>query len=277
MGTYVITGGTDGTGRALALRLLRDGNRVIAVASGEAKGRAYLDDVRRAGYIGRADLIQADLSTIAGCEQVVREVTTTVNAVDGLILAAQLFQPRRVETRDGLEFTFALMYLSRFLLGHDLHDHLDRGDNPLVVNIAAPGSGVGDIGWDDLQLHDGYKGWKAMFQASRANDLLAVDFATRHPDSRVRYQLHNPGFVRSGMADPLPQPARTLTTVMAALFASSPTTVAARITARMADPPPEPLSAFTRGRRLALDGAAFDPAGAGRLHSITRELLAARA
>ncbi|MEO3856403.1 SDR family NAD(P)-dependent oxidoreductase [Acrocarpospora sp. B8E8] len=66
MRTYVITGGTDGMGKGLGLHLLRRGDNVIAVASGEAKGRAFLAEAHRLGAEGRAVFLQADLSTVAG-------------------------------------------------------------------------------------------------------------------------------------------------------------------------------------------------------------------
>lgn len=275
MGTYVITGGTDGMGRALALRLLQEGNHVISVASGERKGTAFLQDVRLAGGPGTAEFLQADLSTIAGCQEVVEYVTTSVDDLDGVVFGAQRFQSRRVETTDGLEFTFALAYLSRFLLGHGLRDHLERGTRPVIMNIAGPGGIPGQINWADLQHRDSYTGMRASMQASRGNDLLGVEFAARYPDTRIRYLLHNPGFVRTAMADPLPQPMRALTKTLAVVFATSASTAAQRISALMADPPAEPVSAFMRRRRLPLDGPAFDPDTARRLHEVTRELIAA--
>ncbi|MFV2178427.1 SDR family NAD(P)-dependent oxidoreductase [Actinomadura sp. LOL_016] len=84
------------------------GWRVVAVASGESRGRALLADAERAGAGARAAFVRADLSTLAGMREVVAEVEATADAVDGLVFGAQRFRPRREETEDGLEFTFAL-------------------------------------------------------------------------------------------------------------------------------------------------------------------------
>ncbi|WP_017571413.1 SDR family NAD(P)-dependent oxidoreductase [Nocardiopsis halotolerans] len=273
MRTYVITGGTDGMGRALGMLLLRRGDRVLAVASGRAKGEAFLAEAEAAGAGERAEFLRADLSTVSGMDRVVDGVRARTEVLDGLVLGAQRFRPRREETADGLEFTFALAYLSRFVLGHGLADLLERGDSPAVVNIAGPGGIPGRIRWEDVQLTGDYTGMRAAMQSSRCNDLLGVDFPVRHPGARTRYVLHNPGFVRTGMADPLPLPQRALTRTLARVFAT-PASVAAVSLARFLDAPPEAaVTAFRRGTELDLTGTDFDPGAADRLHAYTVDLL----
>ncbi|MEU4831756.1 SDR family NAD(P)-dependent oxidoreductase [Streptosporangium sp. NPDC023615] len=273
MRTYVITGGTDGMGRELGLRLLRRGDAVIAVASGEARGRAFLAEARRSGAGDRAVFLRADLSTVAGMLRVVEEVTATTGAVDGLVFGAQRFRPVREETADGLEFTFALAYLSRFVIGHGLMGRLERAEAPVVMNIAGPGGLPGRVNWDDLQWREGYTGMRAAMQASRCNDLLGAAFPARHPAARTRYVLYNPGFVRTGMADPLPQPARTVTKALARLFATPAAKATVPIAALLDAAPEPPVTAYTRGRPLPLTGEDFDPAAAARLDRVTRDLL----
>lgn len=180
MRTYVITGGTDGMGKGLALHLLGRGDRVVAVASGDAKGRALLEEAERTGAGARAVFVRADLSTLAEMRKVVAEVETVTDAVDGVVFGAQRFRPRREETEDGLEFTFALAYLSRYVIGHGLVERLERAEAPAIVNIAGPGGLPGKVYWDDLQLRHAYKGMRASMQASRCNDLLGVAWPEHH-------------------------------------------------------------------------------------------------
>ncbi|MEV6865927.1 SDR family NAD(P)-dependent oxidoreductase [Streptosporangium subroseum] len=274
MRTYVITGGTDGMGRGLGLYFLGRGDRVIAVASGEAKGRAFLAEAEKLGAAGRAAFLRADLSTVAGMRQVVEEVTATTEAVDGLVFGAQRFRPTREETEDGLEFTFALGYLSRSVIGHDLMGRLERADAPVIMNIAGPGGLPGRIVWGDLQLREGYGGMRAAMQASRCNDLLGAGFAARYPDARTRYVLYNPCFVDTGMADPLSQPGRAITKALARLFAMPVGKAIVPIAGLLDNPPGPAVTAFMRGKPLPLTGKDFDPATADRLHEVTKDLLA---
>lgn len=275
MRTYLITGGTDGIGRGLTMHLLDRGDRVIAVASGEARGRALLETAERIGAADRALFLRADLSTLSGMREVVRRVTEVTDALDGLVFAAQRFRPRREETPDGFEFTFALAYLSRYVLGHGLVDALERARNPVIMNIAGPGGLPGTIHWDDLQLRDRYTGMRASMQAARCIDLLGVDFVRCHPDARTRYILYNPGFVRTGMADPLPVPQRVLVKVLALVFAQPVRKAIVPIVELMDHPPSAPVTAFLRRRPVPLVGENFDPERAKRLADMTRELILA--
>ncbi|QFG21934.1 SDR family NAD(P)-dependent oxidoreductase [Actinomadura sp. WMMB 499] len=274
MRTYVITGGTDGLGRGLALHLLGRGDRVVAVASGEAGGRALLEEAARAGAEERAAFVRADLSTFAGMRKVVAEVEAVADAVDGVVFGAQRFRTRREETEDGLEFTFALAYLSRYVIGHGLAERLERAEAPAIVNIAGPGGLPGKIFWDDLQLRGGYKGMRAAMQASRCNDLLGVAFPERHPDTRARYVLYNPGFVRTGMADPLPRVQRVATKALARVFAQPVGKAIVPIVRLLDEPPADAVTAFMRGRRIELKGENFDPDRARRLDEVTAGLVA---
>ncbi|GAA2259547.1 hypothetical protein GCM10009853_010680 [Glycomyces scopariae] len=275
MRTYLITGGTDGMGRGLGLHFLGRGDRVVAVASGEAKGRAFLEAAGRLGAAERARFLRADLSTVAGMNAVVADVAATETRLDGVVFATQRFQERRTLTADGLEYTFALSYLSRFVIGHGLAGLLSASPAPVVFNLAAPGGFAGRIFWDDVRFErEPYKGMKAATQASRANDLLAVDFPRRHPDSPAKYVVYNPLFVKTAMAEPLKQPKKAVTSVLAALFAQRVEQAIVPMARLMDDPPAERASAWRRTTRLPLTGADFDPEAADRLHALTEDLVA---
>lgn len=276
MRTYVITGGTDGIGKGLGLHFLSRGDRAIAVASNPAKGQAFLVEAERLGAADRARFLQADLGTPAGMRSVVAEVESSVERLDGLVFATQRFRPRREETPDGLEYTFALSYLSRFVIGHGLIGPLDQAEAPVVFNLAGSGGLPGEIHWDDPQLHQNYTGNRAAMQASRCNDLLGVDFPRRHPATRTRYVLYNPLFVKTGMADPLPQPQRAITKALAWLLAQRVDKAIVPMAGLIDGPPEVPVSAFRRRKRLPLTGKDFDPEAADRLHELTAKLLASQ-
>ncbi|MFD6395922.1 SDR family NAD(P)-dependent oxidoreductase [Nocardia sp. NPDC060249] len=273
MRTYVITGGTDGMGKGLGLHLLRRGDRVIAIASGTAKGEAFLREAIAIGAGERAVFLRADLSTLTGMWDTLARVTALVSTADGLVFGAQRFRPRREVTEDGIEFTFALHYLSRFVLGHGLADALECADTPVILNICGPGGFPGRIHWDDLTLRENYTGTRAAMQASRANDLLGIAFPQRYPHARTRYVLYNPMMVRTAMADPLPTPQRILTKAAGFVFGRSVGRSVPPIARLLDEPPADPVTAFRLRTRLPLTRKDFDPDNAIRLDTLTTELL----
>ncbi|MEU4580097.1 MULTISPECIES: SDR family NAD(P)-dependent oxidoreductase [Nonomuraea] len=273
MGTYVVAGGTNGMGRGLALHFLSRGDRVTVVGSDPARGRRLLDDAARLSAADRAAFVRADLTSAAENARVIEEVKARHDTLDGLVCTALRPFPKRVETPDGYEATFALYYVSRFLLAYGLTGLLERGANPMIVNICGVGVTKGRIHWDDLSLKRGYGTVKAMLQAGRATDLLGVAYARNHPDARTRYLLHHPGFTDSG-ADGLAQPARSVVKLLARFAAQPVERAIAPIIELMDDPPGTGgLLAYDRRRPLDPSLPTLDPAAAHRLYELTSHLL----
>jgi NAD(P)-dependent dehydrogenase (short-subunit alcohol dehydrogenase family) len=266
--TIVVSGGTDGMGRALALARAARGDRVLVIGSNAAKGERLLS---RASP-GAIDFIRADLSTVAGTRAAIAAITDSAPAIDALALFANRQAPRRIETDEGLEATFALYYLSRYLLSHGLTPTLARSASPVIINVAGVGITKGSIQWDDLQLTRRYSMIRAQLQAGRANDLLGVGYAAEHGDA-VPYVLYHPGFTRSGDLTALPAPSRTAIRVAARLAARPVEASVAPVNDFIDRPPSTPLTAFDRGRPVPLDLPTLDPGNAQRLARVTAALL----
>lgn len=266
--TVVISGGTDGMGRATALARLAKGDRVIVIGSSEAKGQALLDEA------GSPDLVflRADLSSIAENERIVAHLTGSCQAVDALVLFANRIHRKRRVTAEGLESTFALYYLSRHLLGQGLRPLLDASPAPVVVNVAGVGKTAGRILWDDPQQAERYSGVRAQLQAGRANDLLGVA-AADGTGGRARYVLYHPGFTRSGTGSIRNPVLRGTLRLLGRLFAR-PVADSVRPVVRWIDHPPQaPLTAVDRDRDVPLSLRTLDPQDAARLSAYTRTLL----
>lgn len=226
----------------------------------------------------RVHFLRADLRSVAETRRVVDVIRDRWPTVDALVLCANRQSPRRVVTDEGLEQTFALYYLSRYLLSHGLRDQLDTAERPVVVNVAGVGITRGSIHWADLQLAGGSgTAWStrscrpaAQLQAGRANDLLGVDFAARS-GARARYVLYHPGFTRSGDLSTLPAPVRGVVRA-ASVFARPVGRSVHPVVAWIDDPPSAALTASDRGRPVPLSTGTLDPAAARRLGALTDEL-----
>ncbi|UCM90590.1 SDR family NAD(P)-dependent oxidoreductase [Streptomyces marincola] len=267
--TVVIAGGTDGMGRAVALARLARGDAVTVVGSSAAKGEALLAD---AGHAPGLRFLRADLSSTAEVERVAARIAEHHRSVDALALFANRHSPRRRETPEGLEYTFSLYYLSRYLLGRRLRPLLDAAPRPVIVNVAGVGNTAGRVHWDDPQLTRRYGQVRAQLQAGRANDLLGVAFA-ESAAGRARYVLYHPGFTRSGL-DSVSNPAvRGAIRVLGRFFARPVEEAVRPVLAWIDEPPTAALTANDRGRPVPPDLPTLDPAAARRLAVYTEGLL----
>lgn len=260
-------------GRAVTLARLARGDRLVAVGSNPAKIAALGEAAEHLGAADRLHIVRADLSSVAENRRVIDEIVARYPVVDALLLFANRHSPRRRETADGLEYTFALYYLSRYLLSRGLRPVLDAAPDPVIVAVAGVGTTAGSIDWDDLQLTGRYSSIRAMVQGARANDLLGVGFAQQEA-GRARFVMYHPGFTRSGDLSPLAWPVRMLLRLAAAARARPIAESIAPISDFIDHPPSEPLTAIDRGNRVDPALPTLDPQAARRLTKVTEELLA---
>lgn len=247
--TIVVAGGTDGMGRGIATARAEVGDSVVAIGSGTAKGLP-----------ASVPFLRADLASIAEVDRVVDELT---GPVDVLVLTASRFHPERTVTADGLEATFALYYLSRYLLAHGLCADL-------VVAFSAPGTTKGRVHWDDPQLVHRYSGPRAQLQAGRMNDLLGVAVAA---ETGRPYVLYHPGFTRTNAISQFPQPMRAAVSLLAKVAARPVEESIKPVLDLIDSPPPRGFHPIDRGEPVDPSLRTFDPGDAQRLAELTREVV----
>ncbi|MFC4120052.1 SDR family NAD(P)-dependent oxidoreductase [Nonomuraea zeae] len=266
MATAVITGGTDGIGRALADTYLGRGHQVLVIGRDREKGQAFVD---AAG--GRARFLPADLALVGESRRALAWIAETYPRIDVLVLGARFHRSTRAETAEGLESNFALYYLSRFLFSHGLVGPLSRAPHPVVLNFGGAGQ-TGPVRWDDLQLRRNYPGTGALGHGAKLCDLLGVSFTRIHRDTPIRYVLNHPGVVATSFAGEYDRVAAAQVELLKATGKTAEQAVAQILP--YLDDPPARLTAVLEGRRVPTDTGSFDPAEADRLHRITQELLA---
>jgi len=267
MATIVITGGTDGMGRALALEFLQRGDTVAVVGRSQEKGQSLLDAAKDTA--GRAIFLQADLSSMSANRRVIEALRAEFAVVDVLVLCARHFRSTRLITDEGFEHTFATFYLSRFMFSHGLVAQLERASRPVVMNVGGPGEG-GEVHWDNLTLAQGYDGFTALGQAGIANDMLGIAFAEAYPE--IAYVLFHPGIVAGSFAGEYDAEMEK----MIADLTETGRPVAEAIVPildAIDRPQSEPLTVLAQGAPIELF-AGVDWAAAKRMEDITRPLLA---
>lgn len=260
--TIVISGGTDGMGRALALGRAARGDTVVVIGSSAAKGEV----LRGQGLT----FIRADLTSIAENERVAEEIAERFPVVDALGLFANRPSKKRKETAEGLESVFALYYLSRHILSHRLLPQLQASPGPVIVSVAGVGNAAGAVQWDDMQSTRKYGMIAAQLHGGRATDLLGVAFARE--ETRVPFVMYHPGFTRSGDTSFLNPVLRTVMYGMRP-FAKPVADSVAPIHDWIDNPPAQALTAIDRGKPVDPTFKTLDPRDAQKLAEYTAELL----
>jgi NAD(P)-dependent dehydrogenase (short-subunit alcohol dehydrogenase family) len=270
MKTYVITGGTDGIGAAVARALFRRGDRAVLVGTNPEKGERLVTEAASAP--GSAVFVRADLSLVSNTRRVVDKLAEEYQAIDSVVLCARFMRSYRSVTAEGLEGTFALFYLSRLLFSYGLLGPLEKTERPVIVNVAGPGHDT-PVAWDDLQSARQYDLVRAMFMTGRLNDLLGVTFAERHGAGPVRYVLFHPGTTATSYAGEFDPPTAAYLQQQR-MMAKPASDVVPSLLRLLDDPPAPPLTAFNLFAELDVHTELFSATDAERLSRLTDELLA---
>jgi NAD(P)-dependent dehydrogenase (short-subunit alcohol dehydrogenase family) len=174
----LITGSTDGLGRRVAAELASRGARVLVHGRDPAKvERAAAQAGAEAGLV--ADLAELDQ---------VRRLAGEAGPLDALVNNAGVIEPERRESADGHELTFAVNYLSHFLLTQLLLPHLREPAR--IVNVSSIGQAPLDFG--DLMLERGYDGYTAYAKSKLAQVLFTVSLAERLADRDITVNALHP-------------------------------------------------------------------------------------
>ncbi len=197
--TIVITGATDGLGKALASELAPGAGRLILHGRDEQKGRALLEELRPRST-GELEWRRADLSSL----DEVRDLADSLldeDRIDVLVNnagigttaegAAERGDGDREESGDGYELRFAVNYLAPFLLTRMLLPLIERSAPARIVNVTS--AGQAPIDFDDVMLERRYNGIQAYGQSKVALVMLTFDLAEELESSGVTANCLHPG------------------------------------------------------------------------------------
>lgn len=197
----VITGGTSGIGQVTAEKLAAEGARIVLVARDKARGEATLARLRGIAP-GQAHTIHyADLSRLAEMKRVTAEIAAAEPRIDVLMNnAGAIFNDRRI-TEDGLEMTFATNHVSYFVLTQGLRERLIAAAPARIVNTSSHAHMRARLDFNDLQMAQGYAGFKMYCRSKLLNVLFTRELARRLAGTGVTANSLHPGFVATRFGD----------------------------------------------------------------------------
>jgi NAD(P)-dependent dehydrogenase (short-subunit alcohol dehydrogenase family) len=174
--TVLVTGSTDGVGRVVAQRLGASGAHVLVHGRDRQRGESVVSAIPADG--GKADLIVADLASLADVRRLADTVRAKTDRLDILINNAGIGTAgaERQESADGYELRFAVNYLAGFLLTSLLLPLLKASAPARIVNVASAGQQA--IDFDDVMLTRRYDGARAYCQSKLAQIMFTVDLAS---------------------------------------------------------------------------------------------------
>jgi NAD(P)-dependent dehydrogenase (short-subunit alcohol dehydrogenase family) len=192
--SVLVSGATDGLGRALAAELARRGAAVLLHGRDPERAEVALAELRDLGGEGHAVYL-ADYSSLAEVRAMWERILAERDALHVLVNNAGIGTTlpgdgERMESNDGYELRFQVNYLAGYLLATMLEPLLARSAPARVVNVAS--AGQMPIDFDDVMLERDYSGTQAYCQSKLAQVMHAIDLAAAHHPARLTANALHP-------------------------------------------------------------------------------------
>jgi NAD(P)-dependent dehydrogenase (short-subunit alcohol dehydrogenase family) len=197
----LVTGSTDGIGKATAMELIAGGAEVILHGRNEKKGKQVHRELAKKAGAGRPDLVIADFSRQDEIRSMAADLTSRYSRLDVLVNDAGTYQKTRHVTPEGIELTFAVNYLGPFLLTHLLLPLLRKTRDARIVTVASSAhEDVDRIDWSNLPEEHHYDPWEAYALSKFADLTFTYTLARNLEGAGVTANCLHPGVVKTKLS-----------------------------------------------------------------------------
>jgi NAD(P)-dependent dehydrogenase (short-subunit alcohol dehydrogenase family) len=260
--TILVTGATDGLGKRVASELAQRGAAVLLHGRNRERLQATLEEVGRESGSERLRSYLADFTSLRDVRELARRILSDEESLDVLVNNAGIISRERADSEDGYELTFAVNYLSHFLLTSLLVGRLLDSAPARIVNVAS--AGQSPMNFEDPMLERDYDAMKAYSQSKLAQIMFTFELSERLSDKGVSVNALHPASLMD-------------TKMVRKTFGRSMSTVeeGAEATVRLAAAPDlEGVTGryFDGKREARADGQAYDEAARKRLWNLSEEL-----
>ena len=188
--TILVTGATDGLGRRVARELAAKGATVLLHGRNPERLEATLEELMSQVGSEKANSYLADLSSLAAVRDLADRILSKHDRLNVLVNNAGIIVRERRESEDGYELTFAVNYLSHFLLTRLLLPLLKDSAPARIVNVAS--AGQSPVDFSNLMLERGYDAMKAYSQSKLAQVMFTFELAEHLRDTGVTVNALHP-------------------------------------------------------------------------------------
>lgn len=201
----LITGATDGIGRAAARSLARDDWEVVIVGRSPARCEAAVSEIAAAVPGARVSSLAADLSRMADVQRACRQFSASHDRLDLLLLNANAVTQEHRLTDEGFEANMAIGHFGRALMARALEPLLSRTPDAQVLSVVGLNLTRFDI--DDHASAAGFSSMKALGRWQWAQQVYLRAWNRR---GLTRANVYMPGLVKTKILANEPQPMRSI-------------------------------------------------------------------
>ena len=186
----MVTGATDGLGKAVTLELARRGAWVLLHGRSDERGKRTIEEIRAEVPEARLEFFRADFAHLSEVRQLAKAVRAEHSRLDALVNNAGIYLDDRQESADGNELVFQVNFLAHVILTESLLPILKDAAPSRIVNVAS--AGQSSIDFDDIRLESTYSGSTSYQRSKLAQIMYTFDLAERLASEHITVNALHP-------------------------------------------------------------------------------------
>lgn len=195
----LITGATEGIGRATAIGLAAKGFTVVLAARDAARAEAVKNEIKAETGNPDVDTIIADLRSFAQVHALCEAFHRRYPRLDVLINNAGILAAESELTEDGFEATLQVNYLSAFYLTQLMLNALKAAGQGRIINLSSSVYSIGKFDSEHLQRGRRFPAFSAYANSKLLMLLFSIELAERLKNTPVTANAVHPGIVKTPM------------------------------------------------------------------------------
>ncbi|MCE1189363.1 MAG: SDR family oxidoreductase [Ignavibacteria bacterium] len=195
MNTVLVTGATDGIGKATAAALAKMGCQVLVHGRKFDRATAITNELISHSGNNKIIPVSANLASMNEIFAMAQQIRNSFESLDVLINNAGVYMKTRELTEDGLEMTFGVNHISHFLLTNLLLPLIRKSPEGRIVTVSSVAHQRGVLDFTDLQFERGYNGYSAYSLSKLCNILFANKLARLLENDGITSNSLHPGVV----------------------------------------------------------------------------------
>jgi NAD(P)-dependent dehydrogenase (short-subunit alcohol dehydrogenase family) len=195
----LVTGATDGHGRAVAGALAKRGADLVLLGRNAEKCRRVQAEITRESGGKSPEILVCDLASREAIDRAASEYLASGRPLHVLVNNAGLVSLARQTNAEGNELTFAVNYLAMFQLTLRLLPRLLESAPARIVNVSSDTYRIASLDFEDLQFERGYSFMRAYGRSKLAITYFTLELARRLAGRGVCVNAVDPGPIASNI------------------------------------------------------------------------------
>jgi NAD(P)-dependent dehydrogenase (short-subunit alcohol dehydrogenase family) len=217
----LITGATEGIGKATAVGLAKQGYHVVLHGRNESKLKQTVLEIKNSVLTDDVDYMLADFSSLQEVKVLADNFKAKYSRLDVLINnAGAMFADRQV-SKNGYEMMLAVNYLALVTLTQNLLGLLHTTAQSRIVNVSSVSYKTAQPNFNDIESKNNYNMMRTYGNTKLYILYYTLDLADKLRETGITVNAVHPGGVRTQLARDFKGPLKWLFSIMMPLFFKS--------------------------------------------------------